>query len=396
MWLALLLSGALAAGQAPASGTDDTTPAPPAPTGAPRYAVMKHLQGTYYGSLLDDHKLRLYGWTEASFTASTAPHDQLPIGFNYVANDFLLQQHYLRLERPTDPSVTTPTFGFRIDNILGADARFTIARGLLDGLINPADGTVPLYGYDPVQFYAEAFVPQVCRGLTIKFGRFFCQFGAESIDTTQNALTSHSYSFIFDPFTHTGLLTQVQLDDAWSIQNGLVLGSDVFIDPADTPTYIGSVKWAPPKGRASVLFAVILSDPHFDVPEAFNRPQVFDLVYTYKFDDRLVYTLDALYAYQLGVPDIGFANWYALVQYLTWQASPTLAGNVRLEVFDDVQGQRTGFAGLYTALTTGLTWKPCPDLVVRGEVRQDYNERSRPFEGKKGVITAALDLVLRW
>jgi hypothetical protein len=61
-----------------------------------------------------------------------------------------------------------------------------------------------------------------------------------------------------------------------------------------------------------------------------------------------------------------------------------------------VDGNRTGFAGLYTALTAGLTWKPCPEVVLRPEVRYDYNEQSRPFEGKKGVFTAAMDVILRW
>ncbi len=52
--------------------------------------------------------------------------------------------------------------------------------------------------------------------------------------------------------------------------------------------------------------------------------------------------------------------------------------NERLEFFDDVQGQRTGFAGLYTAGTAGLTYKPRPWLWLRPEVRVDYNGESRP------------------
>ena len=51
----------------------------------------------------------------------------------------------------------------------------------------------------------------------------------------------------------------------------------MFIDPAASPTYIGSVKWAPPDGRDSVLFGVILGPGRFDRAENFNNPQVFDL-----------------------------------------------------------------------------------------------------------------------
>ena len=44
---------------------------------------------------------------------------------------------------------------------------------------------------------------------------------------------SRSYTFIYNPFTHTGLLTTLKLDDAWSVQNGIVAGCDAFIDPVD-------------------------------------------------------------------------------------------------------------------------------------------------------------------
>ena len=129
------------------------------------------------------------------------------MGFNYRANEFLVQQHWVRVERPVDQKATTPTFGFRWDTFVGTDYRFTVARGLFSGQLTADEGQPSTYGIDPVQFYAEAYFPQVGRGLDVKLGRFFAQYGAESIDATQNALASRSYAFIYDPFTHTGLLT---------------------------------------------------------------------------------------------------------------------------------------------------------------------------------------------
>jgi hypothetical protein len=318
------------------------------------------------------------------------------MGPNYRANEFLVQQNWLRVERPVDQKATTPTFGFRWDTFVGTDYRFTVARGLFSGQLTANDGEPNTYGIDPVQFYAEGYFPQVGRGLDVKLGRFFAQYGAESIDATQNALGSRSYAFIYDPFTHTGLLTTLQITPAWSVQNGLVTGSDVFIDPAARPTYLGSVKWAPPDGRDSVLFAVILGPGRFEPGRNFNNPQIFDLVYTHKLSDRLTYTLDALFGYQTNVPDIGTATWWSTVHYLTRTLTPRLSGTVRLEFFDDIDGQRTGFEGLYTALTAGLTFKPHRALWLRPEVRFDYNGESRPFEGKHGLFTATMDVILRW
>src|SRR5439155_3668284 len=133
----------------------------------------------------------------------------------------------------------------------------------------------------------EAYFPTVGRGLNVKLGRFFAQYGVEANDAPSNALASHAYTFIYDPFTHTGLLTTLKLTDVWSVQAGAVLGSDIFIDPADEPTFIGSVKWAPPTGRDSVLFSVILGSGRFNQARNFHNPEVFDLVYTRKINARL-------------------------------------------------------------------------------------------------------------
>ena len=70
-------------------------------------------QGTYPGWLLDGNRLRVSGWTDAAFTASSDPHDQLPMGFNYRANEYHVQQAWVRFERPVDQTASTPTFAGR-------------------------------------------------------------------------------------------------------------------------------------------------------------------------------------------------------------------------------------------------------------------------------------------
>jgi len=374
-------------------------PPPPAPPARPeRWPLMRELQGTLPGALLDDNRLRLYGWTDMSFTGSTDRHDQLPMGFNYRANDFLLQQNWVRFERPVVTGGTTePTFGFRSDTILpGSDYRFTLPRGIFNGQLTADDGRPATYGIDPIQFYGEAYFPTVARGLDVKVGRVFCQYGVEANDAVSNALASHAYTFIYDPFTHTGAMTTTKLTDAWAVQAGVMLGSDIFIDPADELTGMGSVKWAPPDGRSSVLFSVIVGPGRFNAGRNFNNPEIFDLVYTHQFDARLSYNLETLYGFQTRVPDVGFANWLGVLNYLTYTFTPRASGTVRLEFFDDAQGQRTGFEGLYTALTAGVTCKPRPSVLFRPELRYDHNGESRPFENHHGVFTAALDAVVRY
>jgi hypothetical protein len=370
--------------------------APPAP--AERWLLMKELQGTLPGALLDDNRLRVSGWTDMTFTASSDAHDQLPMGFNYLANQFAVQQNWLRFERTVVKTGTSePTFGFRSDWILpGIDYRFTLPRGIFNSQLTANDGQPATYGIDPIQFYAEAYFPTIGRGLDLKFGRCFCQYGVESNDAVSNALESHAYTFIYDPFTHTGLLATLQLTAAWSVQAGLMLGPDTFIDAVDQPTAMGSIKWAPPDGRNSVLLSFLANNGRFNVGRQFNNPNILDLVYTHQFNARLAYNYESLVGYQDHVLGIGTAHWFSAINYLTYTFTQRTSGTVRLELFDDIEGQRTGFPGLYTALTGGVTFKPRPAIIFRPELRYDYNSQSRPFENNHGLFTATADVILRW
>jgi hypothetical protein len=426
MWPHLLLQVALALGQTPLpergpalepGATVEPTPitvtapllpsaaapavppaAAPAATASPRWLLMRELQGTWPGVCLDGERISISGWTDMSFTASSADHSNLPLGFNFRANEFLMQQNWLRIDRSVVTSGTSePTFGFRSDWILpGSDYRFTLPRGIFNHQLVGNNGQPELYGIDPIQFYAEAYFPTIGRGLDLKVGRFFAQYGVEVNDAPGNALWSHAYTFIYDPFTHTGILSTLTLTDAWAVQAGLVLGSDIFIDPADEPTALGSVKWAPPDGRNSILFSVILGSGRFNQARNFHNPEIFDLVYAHKINPRLNYSFESLFGFTANVPDIGTADWLGVLNYLTYDFTPRLRGTTRLEFFDDAQGQRTGFAGLYTAATAGMEFQPRKSITLRPELRYDYNDETRPFEGKHGLFTAGSDLILRW
>ncbi|MCZ2343639.1 MAG: porin, partial [Bacteroidales bacterium] len=307
-------------------GQTETPPSEPASESSTpassddQWAFMRSLHGSYLGQFLDERQITISGWSELNFTASTDRYDQLPMGFNYRANEFLMPQNWLRVERLVDPNAAYPTFGFRSDTILpGSDYRFTLARGLFDGQLTANNGEPNNYGIDPIQFYTDAYFPQIGRGLDVKLGRFFSQIGVESSDATQNALVSRSYTFFYNPFTHTGVLTTLQLTADWSMQNGLVTGSDVFIDPASSPTYIGNIKWAPPGGSSSVVFSTIFGSGRYNQAQSFNNLRVFDLVYTRNLTHRLQYILDALYGFQSNVPGIGTATSLGAVNYLPYQ-----------------------------------------------------------------------------
>jgi Putative beta-barrel porin-2, OmpL-like. bbp2 len=395
MMLPLIIGLGMMIGQPAAMGE---APVPVVSAGPDRWVVMKALQGTWPGWVLDGNRLQISGWTDVSYTASSDRISNLPLGFNHQANEFALQQNWLRIERTVVTSGSAePTWGFRSDTILpGIDYRFTLARGVFDRQLTANGGQPNLYGIDPIQFYAEAYFPTVGAGLDVKVGRVFCQYGVEANDAPSNVFLSHAYTFIYDPFTHTGVMGTLKLTNTWSVQAGLMLGSDIFIDPADELTGMGSIKWAPPGGSDNVLFSVILGSGRFNQRRNFHNPEVFDLVYTHRINARLNYTLEGLYGFTTNVRDTGFANWFGVIHYLSCDFSPRLTGTTRLEFFDDAQGQRTGFKGLYTAVTAGLNFRVRKDIMLRPELRYDYNGESRPFDNRHGLLTAATDIILRW
>jgi hypothetical protein len=403
----LFLSATLSLGQPPPTSAPTTpapaaAPPPPAPatpaTPAPdRWLLMKELQGTWEGDLLDSNRLQISGWTDASYTASSDRVSNLPMGFNYRANQFLLQQNWLRVERLVVPSASEPTFGFRSDWILpGSDYVFTLPRGIFNEQLSANDGKPNRYGIDPIQFYAEAYFPSVGKGMDVKVGRFFSQYGVESTPAVDNFLLSHSYTDLYDPFTHTGVLTTTNLTDVWSVQVGASMGCDNFFGPTATPTFLGSVKWAPPTGNDSVLFCVIVGSGRFNQNQNFANPEVFDVVWMHKLSSRLTGYYESLFGFMTNVPDKGTVNWYSAIGYLNYACSPRLGATIRLENFVDAQGERTHFEGDYSALTTGLQFRLRKAIILRPELRYDYNPTSRPFEDHHGLFTAASDIIIRW
>jgi hypothetical protein len=375
-----------------------TAASAPAPTAAPdRWLLMKALQGTWEGDLLDGSRIGVSGWTDLGVTFGTAPSNNLPLGFNYRDNTFSLQQNWLRVERAVVTTGTTePSFGFRCDTFFGTDYRFTVAKGLLDQQLTANNGMPNTYGVDPVQFYAEAYFPTIGRGLDVKVGRVYAPYGLRSIEAPGNLLFSNTYTFLDNPFTQTGAFATLQLTPEWVVESGFALGQDVFFDGGDL-NYVGNVKWARPDGRDSAVLSVLLCSGRFNQARRLANANIIDLVIIHKINSRLTYRLESLGGYQTNNPGLGTDNWLGIVNYLTYDFTARTSGTVRLEFWDDPKGVRTGGKpGLYTVLTTGVNFHPRKDLVFRPEVRYDYNDETRAFQGRHALFTAAVDVILRW
>jgi hypothetical protein len=388
-----------------------------------RWWFMRQTQGTWLGALLDDNRLYFTGWFEGSYTASTDRVSDVTEVWNDRANKFLFQQGWFRFGRSVVTSGTTsPSFGFQVDVLTGSDYRFTLPRGLFNSQLVNSTGAQNLYGVDLIQHYVSMYVPTLFRGAEFRLGRLYTPWGVESLEAVSTPLLSRSFAFNWSPpFTHFGMGAYVTFTPEWSGVFLLTNGNDVYIgDPSEELRFVGNIKWTQPGARNTVTFATSLGrgkfNPSFATPpnqtttalatEPFGRNNfnAFDLVFTHVFTPVLSYNMEAIYGYQFNVPQDalavgsynGFANWFAVAHYLFYTYSPKLGAIIRYENFDDAQGQRTGFAGLYTAVTGGIQYRINKSMIIRPELRYDHDSLQAPYEGKHSIFTAASDLIIRW
>jgi len=367
--------------------------------GPPVYLLERSLRDTWLGKTMADHNLKLYGWTAMSYTPSTNSISNLPMTFNDRAQQYQMNQNWIHFEKGLDTSKKEFQWGFVTDSIVpGTDYRFTTSRGLFDEqLRNGPGGTTPQYGFDLFQAYTQAYLPNLgANGTTVQFGKFATIVGYELVQAPLTPFVSKSYLFQYNPFTHTGVFASTGLSDTLSVGYGAVLGADNFIDSSNRFTFLGQLKWTPKDSKFSAIFNTVLTDPTFIANEPFARYNVYNAVLQYNVNDCLTYVLDTTYSHMNGVPGVGFADWYGAANYLIYKVTDKLTTTLRAEVFEDSQGVRTGFAGLYTEVTAGLAWSPCDALTFRPSFRYDTNSRSRPFEGDSRQWTGAFEMIFRW
>jgi hypothetical protein len=382
------------------NGSAATDPCAPAcdPCAAPSvddpepWALMRVLKGTCLGDRLDKRRITISGWTQGNYTASTANRSNAPTAFNDRADFWQMNQNYLRIDRSIDTSLDQFQIGGRTEWILpGTDARFTPARGLFDDQTGD-------YRIDLVQVYIETFHPNIGpQGTTVRWGKFATHCSYELIQGPETPFLSRSYIFLYNPFTHTGVWAITPLNDTWTMSHGVVLGSDNFIGAPARPTYIGSLRWAPPEGKNTAQFNTVITDPTFDAASSFPFYNYYGLLLTRKFTEKLTGVADTEISHMDGIPGVdGAAWWYGVAGYALYQFNDEWNLAFRQELYKDDKGVRTGFAGLYSGTTLGIGYTPIRSLMLRPSVRFDHNFDSAPFEGNQNLFTATMDVILRW
>jgi hypothetical protein len=227
-------NGAPAAPEPARRGTPPPLNSPPFPSvdwpiggtvelGAPDYGSYMLMQ-----AINENHsRLKVYGWFDIGGNASTSNKGRYAnneTAYDVIPNSIQLDQVALYLERlPDTVQQSHYDWGFRLAGIYGLDYRYTTAKGIFSQQLLSSNNT---YGFDPVMYYLDLYVPKVAQGMDIRVGRYISLPDIEAQLAPNNYTYSHSITYTYDCYTQNGVNTTTKLSDHWMVQAGVSAGCE--------------------------------------------------------------------------------------------------------------------------------------------------------------------------
>ena len=380
------------------------------------YPLMQALYDGPNGAWWRKSRFMIYGWADVGTNFSSSVTTNAPAAYAVRPRHIELDQFLLRFERKADEAQTDHfDWSFRFDNIYGLDYRYTTMKGVFSNQLLTKNNT---YGYDPVMFYFDFYLPKIAQGTNIRVGRYISAPDIEAQLAPDNAMYTHSLLYSVDPYTQMGIVATTKLSKNWTIQLGVNAGNDVAIWQADERKLTGMacLQWISSANKDSFYGCVnSINKGQY----GYNNLQDFVGTWTHKFSDRVVTATEAYYMYQKNVPAVGgplptitnangavcdpgqiscFAPEYAVLNQTIIRTGPNSFMTIRNEFLNDIRGQRTGFATLYTEHAIGFTMWPNKVMTVRPEFRYEHSYNTPAYDGgiKSNQVLAAVDVIMHF
>jgi hypothetical protein len=175
---------------------------------------------------------KIFGWLEVGANGSTNNKSNaakgipsnFPSAYDEYANTVQLDQAALYFDKYVDTAQTDHfDWGYQLTLLYGVDYRFTTAHGILSQQLLVKNNQ---YGFDPVMFYFDFYLPHVGEGMNIRVGRYISLPDIEAQLAPNNYSYSHSILYTFDCYTQTGANATVKLSKHWTVQAGISGGCD--------------------------------------------------------------------------------------------------------------------------------------------------------------------------
>ncbi len=324
------------------------------------------------------------GWANGGYTANGYSPNDGSNGIVYLndqSNEFLLNQLWFAFERKLSDRKHID-WGGRFDILYGSDWRYGACTGLETNINSPDQ----LNGWCLPQMYLEGKIGR----LKIKGGHWASMYSHEVVPAPGNFFYSYSYSIALEPLLTTGFIGEYQLTESFALVAGTQNGWNTWEDPNKKWNMIGGFRWTPSeKSSIKWNFVTGQEDPsghynRFGSYLVWNRTLTEKLsmawLYTYLLDENGSWKNGPAHLYTPGNPN---SNIHALCNWLTYSLNEKWSVGSRIEWMcaPDGFGIYRGYCSDFWEFTLGANWRPCPNLVVRPEVRWDWtsDDNVRPF-----------------
>ncbi len=358
---------------------------------------------------------KLYGWIDPTLNFSTSSSSNAPEANDVYSNRFEMNQLVLYAERlPDSVQRDHLDWGYHLTALYGTDYRYTFAKGYFSGQwLNDHRQ----YGFDPTLEYVDVYIPNVGQGMNVRVGRFISVPGIEAQLAPNNYIFSHSLLYSIDPFTDTGLMTTMKLNDQWLVQLGITGSHDVALWTSD----------AKPSGTACLSYTTkSVNDNVYacanginDGKYAYNNLQQYDITWYHKFSKSWHMASESWYMYERDVPSLFgsvpvekganaayclqgeqrcTAPEYAAVNFLQKEFSTHNYLSFRSDFLDDKKGQRTGYATKYSENTIAWCHWIGTTVQIRPELRFERAWNTRAYDNgrRQNQLTVASDLIFHF
>ena len=379
---------------------------------------MEALYNGPRGNRYKDSRIKIYGWLDPSVNFGTSRKSNIPESYAIYPDKLQLSQAIVIFERQVD-SVQTDYYdwGFKFTNLYGIDYRYTTGKGYFSDQLLKHNH---LYGYDPLQMYADFYVPQVLDGMIIRAGRYISPIDIEAQLSPENYLYSHSVMYTYDPYTFTGIQAITKVNKNWSFILGVHGGNDMALWTTSTQVN-GEVllKYITDSGNDSFWGGIdsvgkgYFKNGHDDL-------QIAALTWSHKFNENLHTITEMYYLWQRnalsggtvtngppkpyfegvgpGAKIPGLSDSFGIVNYTPYKLSDKSYVVLRNDSLADFEGQRTGFATSYFEHTLGYIHHVTPWLTLRPEIRFDYTTGAKAFDNgtRRDQFTVSADAIIRF
>ncbi|KAA5541126.1 porin [Roseiconus nitratireducens] len=303
------------------------------------------------------------GWIQMGYF-----NNALPL-FNSRADDLQLQQAWLWAEKSIDTSNGFDVGG-RIDYIYGTDSQDTQAFGIPNGHWDEDWDNGPDYGNALPQVYMEAGYGD----LSVKVGHFYTIIGWEVVSAPDNFFYSHAYTmYNSEPFTHTGALATLAVSEDIEVYGGYVLGWDSgFEDNGDA--FLGGISLSVCED-VNLIYATVAGRFSDVTGGTHERGYMHSIVADVSVTEKLQYIFQTDYLDTQDQFNDGVRNTFDINQYLIYSLNDCLAMGGRFEWYNQ-EGVYTNYGDetdIY-ALTLGVNVKPHANVLVRPEIRWDWDD----------------------